>query len=116
MQVRKNLTDNQAWHIRRKVSLILASLHIAKEKMELNQNWKLCCSEAIDTMGKMGMSSCVTNARTVMAWYGEYRENRMFPVIKYGEKNLPLFLVQNDDIKEKLFSTLDQISINFQLS
>ena len=96
--------------------MVLASLHVAKEKMELNQNWQICCSEAINTMGKMDMTSCVTSARTVMAWYGANRENRMFPVIKCGEKNLPLFLPQNDDIKEKLITMLEQISINFQLS
>ena len=97
-----DLTVHQTWSIRQKMSIILASLNIAKEKMETVQNWDECCSEALSSMKKLGVVTKITNARTVRNWYCEFREMRKFPIIKYGQKNLPPFLAQNDDIKQRI--------------
>ena len=109
-----NLTVHQTWHLRQKITIILAALLIAKEQMELKQNWFLCCEQAICRMKSIGIASCVTNARTVMTWYCEFRQKRKLSVVKFGKRNLPPFLLQNPDVKNKIIQyareNIDQLS------
>ncbi len=91
------LTNHVKHQIRIKSQLLCMSLHLALENMNGWQNgwtWNKCCTEAITTSKKMGIST-VNNAKTVERWYRSFRKKRLFIVPTKTKHNLPPFLDLN---------------------